>query len=207
MATLDRPLRRLGVLGGTFDPIHRGHLAVAREAIGRFDLDRMMFVPAGQPWQKSFFSDPEDRFFMTTVATADDPGFVVSRVEIDRKGPTYTGHTLVTLRTFFGPDVDLFFVAGADAVLNLGTWKTLDMVAELCEVIAVTRPAFDLAGVDPDPSWPRIHIMEIAGIDISASDIRARVARGQSIAELVPPDVLAYIRARGLYQTAMDEKP
>src|SRR5687768_2641792 len=114
-------LKRLGVLGGTFDPIHIGHLIAATEARRAFRLDRVLFVPAGTPWQKSECSDAEDRFMLTTLAVAEDPAFAVSRIELDRKGPTYTVDTMRDLRSFYG-DVELFFIAGADAVAHLGSW-------------------------------------------------------------------------------------
>lgn len=199
METDDRPVRRLGILGGTFDPIHVGHLIAASEALHRFELDLVMFVPAGQPWQKRAYSDPEDRFLMTALGASSHRRFVVSRIELDRPGPTYTGDTLESIRSFYGSGVKLFFLAGADAVLNLGTWKTLDVVAQLCEVIAITRPRFDLSGMRVEPSWPPIHTMDMPGIDVSATEIRERIRDGKPVDYLVPSEVLGYIRERGLY--------
>jgi nicotinate-nucleotide adenylyltransferase len=115
-------VRRLGVMGGTFDPIHTGHLRVATEVLDLFALDRILFVPAGTPWQKEGFSAAEDRWMMTALAASAEPRFEASRMEIDRKGPTYTVDTMAMLRDFYGPEAVLYFIAGIDAVLTLGTW-------------------------------------------------------------------------------------
>jgi nicotinate-nucleotide adenylyltransferase len=196
---------RLGVLGGTFDPVHLGHLVAASEALYRFSLDRVVLVPAGMPWQKAGYSDPEDRLMMATLAAATHPKLSVSRIEIDRKGPTYTVDTLAQIRDFFEPDA-LFFIAGADAVLELGTWHRVGDIAELAEVVAATRPGSDLAGFGGHPGWPKVHVMEIPGLAISSTDIRARVAEGRPIDYLVPSDVARFIRERGLYATAQEAR-
>ncbi|MDQ4065262.1 MAG: nicotinate-nucleotide adenylyltransferase [Actinomycetota bacterium] len=186
----------LGVFGGTFDPIHVGHLVAASEAISAFGLDRVMFVPAGRPWQKTSHADAEDRFMMTTLATRGHARFSVSRIELDRRGPTYTIDTLAALKDFFG--ARLYFIAGADTVTELGTWHQVDELAALTEIIAVTRPGFAL-DVSTHPSWPTIHPMEIPGIDVSSTMIRNRIAAGQPIDYLVPPEVGDYIASHGLY--------
>src|ERR687891_2383139 len=144
---------RLGVLGGTFDPLHLGHLVAAAEAFDRFALDRVLFVPTGQPWQKESYSDGEDRYMMCVLGTSSHPSFAVSRMELDRKGPTYTADTMEVLKDFHGRDVELFFIAGADAVLKLGTWISLDRLAKLADVVAVTRPGFDLDGLEIQDEW------------------------------------------------------
>jgi nicotinate-nucleotide adenylyltransferase len=191
-------LRRLGVFGGTFDPIHVGHLIAASEVLHSFDLDGVLFVPAGRPWQKAEYSDPEDRHLMTVLATSSHPHFSTSRIEIDRPGPTYTVDTLTRIHEFHGPDVHLFFIVGADALANLGTWRDIELLGDLCEIVAVTRPGSPL-GVPLDPSWPRVHRCETSGVDISSSEIRARVATGRPIDWLVPDDVAEYIRTHHLY--------
>ena len=196
-------LRRLGVLGGTFDPIHQGHVAGASAVIERFELDRVLFVPAGRPWQKEGYSAAEDRWAMTVLTAATDPRFDASRMEIDRKGPTYTVDTMSILRDFHGPDVALFFIAGVDAVLTLGTWHRSGGLAGLAEVIAVPRPGFDPRRLRPADDWPTVHLAEIPEVDVSSTDVRDRVRRGLPIAGLVPPVVADYITERGLYrQTA-----
>ena len=190
--------RRIGVLGGTFDPIHLGHLVAASESLHRFRLERVILVPTGRPWQKHRFSDPEDRYLMATLAAATHQKLSVSRIELDRKGPTYTVETLESFRDFFG-DSDLFFIAGADAVLEMDTWHRFDDLAGLAEVVAVTRPGSDMSGFAPGAGWPVVHHVEIPGIEISSTDIRRRVAQGLPIDHLVPAAVLRFISERGLY--------
>jgi nicotinate-nucleotide adenylyltransferase len=190
--------RRIGVLGGTFDPVHLGHLVAASEALHRFSLERVILVPAGRPWQKASFSDPEDRFMMATLAAATHPKLAVSRIELDRPGPTYTVETLETMHGFFG-DAELFFIAGADAILELGTWHRIADLASMTDIIAVTRPGSDIRNLVALDGWPVIHSLEIPGIDISSTDIRRRVAEGLPIDHLVPAAVHRFIAERGLY--------
>jgi nicotinate-nucleotide adenylyltransferase len=195
--------RRVGVMGGTFDPIHHGHLVAAEEARWQFGLDRVVFVPTGQPWQKAAgVSDAEDRYLMTVIATASNPAFSVSRLEIDSPGPTYTVDTLRRLRSELSPDVRLFFVTGADAVLQILTWKDPDEVLALAELIAATRPGHDLADLaEKVPAAAgRVHPMRIPALAISSTEIRARVADGAPIQYLVPEGVARYIEKRGLYR-------
>ena len=198
MDNVDAP-ERLGVMGGTFDPIHVGHLIAASEALHRFGLDQVLFMPTGHPWQKQSYSDPEDRYLMTVLGTASNPHFAVSRMEIDRRGPTFTADTMEMLRDFYGGEVTLWFIAGADAASKLGTWKKIARLAELADVIAVTRPGHRLDLLESRPELPAVSIMEMPGIAISSSDIRRRVATGQPIDYLVPYEVAEYIRKNGLY--------
>ncbi|MFN2587332.1 MAG: nicotinate-nucleotide adenylyltransferase [Actinomycetota bacterium] len=195
-------VRRLGVMGGTFDPIHNGHLAAASAVLDAFELDRVLFVPAGTPWQKAGFSAAEDRWMMTVLAITGNPRFEASRMEIDRKGPTYTVDTMAILRDFYGPDVDLFFVAGVDAVLTIGTWHGVEGLVGLAEVIAVPRAGFDPAALQPRPEWPRVHLARIAEVDVSSTDIRRMAAAGLPIDGLVPAAVADYIRDHRLYAAA-----
>jgi nicotinate-nucleotide adenylyltransferase len=194
---------RVGVMGGTFDPVHHGHLVAAEEARWQFRLDRVVFVPTGQPWQKpAGVSDAEDRYLMTVIATASNPAFSVSRLEIDSPGPTYTVDTLRRLRKELGPDVRLFFVTGADAVLQILTWKDPDEVLALAELIAASRPGHDLADLDEKvpAAAGRVHPMRIPALAISSTEIRARVAAGAPIQYLVPEGVARYVEKRGLYR-------
>lgn len=205
MASFDGTnLTRVGVMGGTFDPIHVGHLVAASEALHIFELDRVLFVPTGQPWQKTSYSDPEDRFVMTSLGAATHRCFGVSRIELDRKGPTFTADTMRTLKDFHGVETQLFFILGADAALRFGTWKKVEGLADVTDLIAVTRPGFALGQIEPEDTWPRIHTMEMPGIDVSASDIRERVRTGRPIDYLVPPAVVTYIRERGLFIGPME---
>lgn len=192
-------LKRLGVMGGTFDPLHIGHLVAASEALYRFRLEQVLFVPTGQPWQKKSYSPAEDRYLMTVLGIEAHARFAASRMEIDRQGPTYTADTMEMLRDFHGGEVALYFIAGADAVLKLGTWQKIERLAELAEVIAVTRPGFALGSLALDAVVPPVRVMEMPQISISSSEIRARVARGEPIDYLVPDKVAAYILRNGLY--------
>ena len=183
---------RLGVMGGSFDPIHLGHLVVAAQAFYELKLDSVMFVPAGQPWQRPEVSEAEDRFAMTSLAAALHPGFTVSRIEIDRRGPTYTADTLEELHAFYGRGLEVFLLLGSDAAARLPTWKRGERVSELSTVVVAQRP-----GHDPLPNAHLLHGPELA---ISASDIRARVRDGRPIDFVVPAEVVRYIGERGLYQ-------
>jgi nicotinate-nucleotide adenylyltransferase len=190
-------------MGGTFDPIHHGHLVAAEEARWQFDLDRVVFGPTGRPWQKPVGVSPaEDRYQMTLIATASNRVFTVSRLEIDYQGPTYTVDTLRRLRAEQADGTRLYFITGADAVLQILTWKEPDQVLVQAEFIAATRPGFDLDSlVSQVPGAAgRVHRMEIPALAISGRDVRARVARGAPIGYLVPEDVARYIEKRGLYR-------
>lgn len=199
VASMKGALRRLGVMGGTFDPIHVGHLIAASEALHVFELDRVLFVPTGQPWQKTNYSDAEDRFMMSSLGASTHRSFGVSRIELDRKGPTFTADTLKMLKEFHGRQTELFFILGADAALRFGTWKKVEGLADLTELIAVTRPGFALGQIETEDSWPRIHLMEMPGIEVSATDVRRRVRAGRPIDYLVPAPVADFIHERGLY--------
>jgi nicotinate-nucleotide adenylyltransferase len=198
-----QPERRVGIMGGTFDPIHHGHLVAAEEARWQFELDRVLFVPTGRPWQKPAGVTPaEDRYLMTVIATASNPAFAVSRLEIDHPGPTFTVDTLRRLRAELAEGTRLFFVTGADAVQQILTWKDREQVLAMAEFIAATRPGYDLDGpVELLPGAAgRVHRMEIPALAISSSDIRARVARGAPMQYLVPEGVARYIEKRALYR-------
>jgi nicotinate-nucleotide adenylyltransferase len=199
-------VRRLGVMGGTFDPIHNGHVSAATALLDLFELDRILFVPAGQPWQKEGYSAAEDRWMMTALTAATDTRFAASRMEIDRKGPTYTVDTMAILRDFYGPDTALFFIAGIDAVLTLGTWHRADGLGELAEVVAVPRPGYDAAALRPGAGWPRVHVADVPEVDVSSTEVRRRVREGLPIDELVPAVVAAYVAEHGLYRQAAAER-
>ncbi|HIT74236.1 MAG TPA: nicotinate-nucleotide adenylyltransferase [Candidatus Avipropionibacterium avicola] len=193
---------RLGVMGGTFDPIHHGHLVAASEVRSAFDLDEVVFVPTGQPWQKAdkVVSAAEDRYLMTVIATASNPQFSVSRVDIDREGPTYTVDTLKDLRAEWGEDVDLFFITGADALAQILTWRGVTDLFDLAHFVGVTRPGSDLnsTAVDHLPK-DRITLMEVPALAISSTDCRERSRAGDPIWYLVPDGIVQYIHKRGLY--------
>ena len=190
-------MRRLGVMGGTFDPVHVGHLIAASEALHAFELDRILFVPAGKPWQKKDYSSAEDRFLMTSLAAGLHPRFAASRMELDRKGPTYTVDTLKELGNFY-PDLEMFLILGADAASGLSTWYESEAVADLAEVVAVTRPGFSLEDVARQGRHV-IHTLEMPPIGISSTEVRRRVRAGAPIDFMVPSDVAAYVAENGLY--------
>ncbi len=201
--------RRVGIMGGTFDPIHHGHLVAAEEARWQFRLDQVLFIPTGQPWQKPVgVSAAEDRYLMTVIATASNPAFAVSRIEIDHPGPTYTVDTVRRLQAEMEPGTRLYFITGADAVLHILTWKDGKEVLELAELIAATRPGYDLSKLaERLPSaTAQVHPMEIPMLAISSTEIRARVARGAPIQYLVPEGVARYVDNRGLYRSRSDNQ-
>ena len=184
-------------MGGTFDPIHHGHLVAASEVQGRFQLDEVVFVPTGQPWQKGLVSPAEDRYLMTVIATASNPRFSVSRVDVDRDGPTYTIDTLRDLSAIYGSDTELFFITGADALAKILSWKDALEMLSIAHFIGVTRPGFDLSDDHlPDDS---VTLVEVPAMAISSSDCRIRVAAGKPVWYLVPDGVVQYIAKRRLY--------
>jgi nicotinate-nucleotide adenylyltransferase len=202
-----RKTLRLGVMGGTFDPIHFGHLVTAEEALVQFNLDRVLFMPTGRPVRKThrYVSSAEDRYLMTVIATASNPDFEVSRLEIDRPGDTYTVDTMAALRDMYGPRAEIFFVTGADAVREILTWKDAGRFGELCTFIAATRPGFepDLTATVPvgtDVALPRVEYMEVPALAISSSDVRERVGGRRPVRYLLPEAVSAYIEKNGLYR-------
>jgi len=195
--------RRVGIMGGTFDPIHHGHLIAAEEARLSFELDFVLFVPTGDPWQKQErdVTSSEDRYLMAVIATASNPYFHVDRVEIERRGQTYTIDTLRELRTRFGPKTALFFITGADAILQILTWKDPEEVLDLATFIAATRPGSDLADIEAlgQEVLARVEYLRIPALAISSTEIRDRVATGHPIRYLVPDSVAQYVSKRGLY--------
>ncbi|MGO2937569.1 MAG: nicotinate-nucleotide adenylyltransferase [Glutamicibacter arilaitensis] len=191
----DRPLR-LGVMGGTFDPIHNGHLVAASEVAAEYDLDEVVFVPTGQPWQKTDrqVTSAEHRYLMTVIATASNPRFTVSRVDIDREGATYTRDTLLDLRAL-RPDAELFFITGADAMSQIMSWRDIDQVFDLAHFVGVSRPGYVIADLGRD----NVSQLEIPALSISSTDCRARVAADKPVWYLVPDGVVQYIAKYGLY--------
>jgi len=189
-------------MGGTFDPVHHGHLVAGSEVAHIFALDEVIFVPTGEPYQKSGrdISSAEDRYLMTVIATASNPRFSVSRVDIDRPGPTYTIDTLRDLADANGPGTDLYFITGADALANILTWHDVDALFGLAHFIGCTRPGHRLTGQGlPDG---KVSLVEIPALAISSSECRHRVAAGEPVWYLVPDGVVQYIAKRGLYQRA-----
>jgi nicotinate-nucleotide adenylyltransferase len=198
--------RRVGVMGGTFDPIHHGHLVAASEVRSRFDLDEVVFVPTGAPWQKADrdVTPSEHRYLMTVIATAANPHFTVSRVDIDRDGPTYTIDTLRDLHAQYkkdSPDAELFFITGADAIAQILSWRDHEELFDLAHFVGVTRPGHPMTPetVDGLPT-DRVTLMEIPALAISSTDCRERVGAGEPVWYLVPDGVVQYIGKHGLYR-------
>lgn len=189
---------RIGVMGGTFDPIHHGHLVAASEVAHSFDLDEVIFVPTGSPWQKHEVSPGEDRYLMTVIATASNPQFTVSRVDIDRGGPTYTKDTLKDLAVQ-RPGARLFFITGADAIAQILSWRDHDELWGLAHFVAVSRPGHVLstAGLPTED----VSQLEIPALAISSTDCRDRVNRGDPVWYLVPDGVVQYIAKHHLYRS------
>ncbi|MGV0785865.1 nicotinate-nucleotide adenylyltransferase [Mycolicibacterium sp. XJ2] len=198
------PRRRLGVMGGTFDPIHNGHLVAASEVAHRFGLDEVVFVPTGQPWQKDRdVTAAEDRYLMTVIATASNPRFSVSRVDIDRGGPTYTKDTLRDLHAL-NPDADLYFITGADALASILTWQNWEDMFAIANFVGVSRPGYELDGKHiaaavkelPDDA---LRLVEVPALAISSTDCRKRAQENRPIWYLVPDGVVQYVAKRKLY--------
>jgi len=191
--------RRVGIMGGTFDPIHHGHLVAASEVADLFDLDEVVFVPTGQPWQKVHraVSTAEHRYLMTVVATASNPRFWVSRVDIDRPRPTYTVDTVRDIAAI-RPGAELFFITGADALEKSLSWKDADQIFTLAHFVGVTRPGYHLSGDHLPPDI--VTLLDVPAMAISSSAVRERVAGGRPIWYLVPDGVVQYIAKHQLYR-------
>jgi nicotinate-nucleotide adenylyltransferase len=191
--------RRVGIMGGTFDPIHHGHLVAASEVSTLFDLDEVIFVPTGEPWQKSErqVSPAEHRYLMTVIATASNPRFWVSRVDIDRAGPTFTIDTIRDIAEQ-RPAAQLYFITGADALAQILSWKNAEEALGLARFVGVTRPGYELS--DAHLPIDSVMLLDVPAMAISSSDCRERVANGQPVWYLVPDGVVQYINKHRLYR-------
>jgi len=192
--------QRVGIMGGTFDPIHHGHLVAASEVAALFELDEVIFVPTGEPWQKSErrVSPAEHRYLMTVIATASNPRFWVSRVDIDRPGPTYTIDTIRDIGRQ-RPGAELFFITGADALGQILSWKDAEDTLRGAHFVGVTRPGYELS--DAHLPTDSVTLLDVPAMAISSSDCRDRVAGGQPVWYLVPDGVVQYINKHRLYRT------
>ena len=198
---------RVGILGGTFDPVHLGHLIVGEEARGRLELERVVFIPTGQPWLKE--QQPatagKHRLQMLELALASNPKFDVASVEVDRPGPTYTVDTLEDLHQELGSEVELYFIIGMDALEQFRQWQRPERMLELCKLAVVNRPGYQRVDVNEmvreyPQVGPGLTLLNVPRVEISSTDIRRRVAEGKSIRYLVPEVVQEYIQEHGLYQ-------
>jgi nicotinate-nucleotide adenylyltransferase len=191
---------RVGIMGGTFDPIHHGHLVAASEVANRFDLDEVVFVPTGEPWQKSdrHVSPAEHRYLMAVIATASNPRFWVSRADIVRPGPTYSVDTIRDIGAA-RPGAELFFITGADALSQILSWRHAEEALQLARFIGVTRPGYELSAAHLPADT--VTLVDVPAMAISSSDVRERVAAGRPVWYLVPDGVVQYINKHGLYRT------
>ncbi len=201
----DDGVARLGVMGGSFDPIHYGHLVAAEEARSQFDLDQVLFMPAGRDREQETCAKvtAEDRYSMVVIATASNPVFSVSRFEVDRHRQTFTIETVQALRREYEESTEIFFITGADAVLELDSWKDYELLANYCHFIAVTRPGYDLRRLEDltrkSQMAPKIAVIEVPALAISSTDLRERIKSGRSIRYLLPNSVANYIKKSGFY--------
>ncbi len=198
---------RIGIMGGTFDPVHYGHLVTAEGARCEYELDHVLFLPSGKPPHKSMrnVSDAEHRYMMTVLAILTNPYFEVSRLDIDREGISYTIDALRALQRFYGPDAELFFITGADAIFEITDWKDSDEYLTIAHFIAAARPGFCLEELpQATQDWvgqhgERFHVLKVPAMAISSTEIRDRVKKGISIRYLVPEAVEHYIKRHNLY--------
>ncbi len=203
--------RRLGIMGGTFDPVHIGHLACAEQARDELGLDAIVFIPAGRPvYKKNQRVTPAaDRLAMCRLAVESNPAFDVSSIEIDRAGDTYTVDTLRQLRAHYPDNVELFFITGADAVMSIMKWRDSAQIAHLARLVAVTRPGYALPEATKralrEQAAFQVSFLEMTGLDVSSSDLRRRVAEGRSIRYLTKEVVFRYIEEHGLYREGKEE--
>lgn len=204
----------IGIMGGTFDPIHYGHLRAAEEVRQGFGLERVIFVPSGRPPHKPAeeVTAPEHRYVMTLLATADNPYFEVSRMEIDREGPSYTLDSLREFRRIYSPETALYFITGLDAVLSITSWNGYMELFDLADFIAVTRPGYSVQALSAlgvylgEDRFAKIHPFPVTLLAISSRDIRKRVREGKSTKYLVPDPVMKYIEKEGLYRRDADRR-
>ncbi len=204
----------IGIMGGTFDPIHFGHLRAAEEVLQGFGLERVIFVPSGRPPHKPVLevTPPEHRYLMTLLATADNPQFEVSRMETDRIGPSYTLDSLRELRKAFSPEKAFYFITGLDAILEIGTWQSYAELFDLADFIAVTRPGYSVQALSHletalgEERFAKIHPFPVTLLAIASSDIRKRVREGKSVRYLVPEPVVSYIQKERLYLSSPERR-
>ena len=199
--------RKIGIMGGTFDPIHIGHLVTAEAVRIEYDLEKVLFIPAGHPPHKqgSLVTPALHRYIMTVMAIFANPAFVVSAVEMDRPGPSYTIDTVKTLVAQHGDQTDFYFITGADAIGDLPTWNNIEEILDLCHFVAATRSGC-ISMIDPVIEYfgtkgrQRIHRLTTPELEISSTDIRERIKKGRSIKYIVPESVEQYIYKEGLYR-------
>lgn len=192
---------KIAIMGGTFNPIHYAHLLSAEQVRDGLGYDRILFIPSARPPHRDSqgIIHPEHRYQMTLLATADNPCFEVSRIELDRTGPSYAIQTIKELQMFYGERSELTWIIGADSLIEFKIWKGFDELLDICHFIATTRPNYSLDDVPPDLR-ERVQFFSITGVDISATEIRERLRLGHSIRYLLPQPVVEYIECHQLYK-------
>ncbi len=211
---MSKDVQKIGIMGGTFDPIHIGHLVIAEEVRYRFNLDKVIFIPAGNPPHKEYnnITAGRHRYQMTLLATIDNPYFDVSSIELERKGVTYTIDTITALREKCDVDVDYYFITGADSIIELSTWKDVDKLLNLCKFVAATRPGFDIAKIEEkiteleNKYKKNIYSLSVPALQISSTDIRNRINQGATVKYLLPESVEYYINKHELYKESVNDK-
>lgn len=198
--------QKIGIMGGTFDPIHTGHLVIAEAVRMEYLLDKVLFIPSASPPHKqdSCVTDAQARYTMTILATNSNPYFFVSDIELRRQGPSYTIDTIKSLIELYGKRTDFFFITGADAIQELPTWKDIDDLLELCNFVAAARPGCinsidNIVSFFGEKGRQRIHQLEAPELEISSTDIRERIRSGKSIKYIVPESVENYLCKEKLY--------
>lgn len=201
-------MQRIGVIGGTFDPIHYGHLAAAEEVRARMSLTKVLFVVAGIPPHKldEEVTPVEHRLAMVELGIASNPHFEISRVDVDRPGPSYSVDTISILLEQYGQNTEMFFIMGLDSLVEVPTWRQPQRLIQLCHLVAVTRPGFDVDMRRLEASVPgissRVEIIDMPELDISSSDLQRRVSEGLPIKYQVPEKVERYINEHQLYRSS-----
>lgn len=195
-------MKKIGIMGGTFDPIHVGHLMIAEAVWDEYDLEKVIFIPSANPPHKhDVMTSAKHRFNMTLLATCSNPHFEVSTIEMDRVGPSYTIDTIKALKKMYGDDTDFYFIIGADCIHELPTWHKIDELLKICKFIATKRPSyeFDLSIIEKEFSDYNIQLLETPELEISSTDIRQRIKKGYSIQYITTEQVQQYIRKEELY--------
>ena len=195
-------MKKRGIMGGTFDPIHVGHLMIAEAVWDEFKLDKVIFIPSANPPHKhSVMTSAKHRFNMTLLATCSNPHFEVSSIEMERSGPSYTIDTIKALKTIYGEDTDFYFIIGADCINDLPTWHKIDELLASCKFIATKRPSYtlDLTTIQQHFKNFNITLLETPELEISSTDIRQRIKKGYSIQYITTEQVQQYIRKEELY--------
>lgn len=195
-------MKKIGIMGGTFDPIHVGHLMIAEAVWDEYKLEKVLFIPSANPPHKpDVLTSAKHRFNMTLLATCSNPHFEVSSIEMDRKGPSYTIDTIKDLKKIYGDDADFYFIIGADCIHELPTWHKIDELLKICKFIATKRPSYklDLSIIAKEFSDYNIQLLETPELEISSTDIRQRIKKGYSIQYITTEQVQQYIRKEELY--------